>query len=144
MDREEFVTLTDHGTMKLRSAVARAMMLSAKERKGATIVREGEPASLNFKQIKNLAAQWDERLVPINRGPPSIASPAAKAATTSRRQRPHIRKGGTGTVARTSVQKASPIKLANGSSKHNSRMPHKSKPADKKSGHKRSLRRTKA
>jgi len=65
MNPEEPVTLTDHGTMKLRSAVARAMMLPAKERKGATIVREGEPAILNFKQIKNLAAQWDERLVPI-------------------------------------------------------------------------------
>ncbi len=65
MDPEELVTLTDHGTMKLRSAVARAMMMPAKERKAATIVREGEPAILNFKQIKNLAAQWDERLVPI-------------------------------------------------------------------------------
>ena len=66
LDPEEFVTLTNHGTMKLRSAVARAMMMPAKERKGATIVREGEPATLNFKEIKNLAAQWDERLVPID------------------------------------------------------------------------------
>jgi hypothetical protein len=41
MDPEDLVTLTDHGTMKLRSAVARAMMLPAKERKMATIVREG-------------------------------------------------------------------------------------------------------
>ena len=65
MDPEELVALTDHGTMKLRSAVARAMMLPAKERKRAKIVREGEPAILNFEQIKNLAAQWDERLVPI-------------------------------------------------------------------------------
>ena len=32
MDPEELVTLTDHGIMKLRSAVARAMMLPAKER----------------------------------------------------------------------------------------------------------------
>jgi hypothetical protein len=61
-DPEEFVTLTDHGTMKLRSAVARAMMLPAKERKRATIAREGEPAILNFQQIKRLAAQWDQRL----------------------------------------------------------------------------------
>jgi hypothetical protein len=30
------------------------------------IVREGEPAILNFEQIKNLAAQWDERFVPID------------------------------------------------------------------------------
>jgi len=60
---EEFVTLTDHGSMKLRAAVLRAMMLPSKERKRTTIVREGEPAILNFEQIKNLAAKWDERLV---------------------------------------------------------------------------------
>jgi hypothetical protein len=65
-DPEEFVTLTDHGTMKLRSAVSRAMTLVPKERKRATIVREGDPAVLDFKQIKDLAAQWDERLVPID------------------------------------------------------------------------------
>src|SRR5258705_8225529 len=61
MDPEELVTLKDHGTMKLRAAVVRAMILSAKERKRATIVREGEPAILNFKQIRNLGAKWDER-----------------------------------------------------------------------------------
>jgi hypothetical protein len=66
LDPEEFVTLTDHGRMKLRSAVSRAMMLLPKERKQATIVRDGEPAILNFEQIKNLATQWDERLVPID------------------------------------------------------------------------------
>ena len=65
-DPEEFVTLTDHGTMKLRSAVSRAMMLLPKERKRATIVREGDPAILNFEQIKVLAARWAERLVPID------------------------------------------------------------------------------
>ena len=133
VDPEELVTLTDHGTMKLRSAVVRAMILPAKERKRAKILREGEPAILNFKQIRNLGAKWDERnlakqweerLVPINWGRPSIASPAVKAATTNRRQRPHIRK------ARTRA--------------HNTRMPHKSKPADKKSGHKRSPRRMRA
>jgi hypothetical protein len=52
--------------MKLRAAVARAMTLLPKERKRTTIVRKGKPAILNFKQIKNLAAQWDERLVPID------------------------------------------------------------------------------
>ena len=62
-DPEELVTLTDHGTMKLRSAVSRAMTLLPKERKRVTIVREGDPAILNFEQIKNLAARWDERLV---------------------------------------------------------------------------------
>jgi hypothetical protein len=48
IDPEELVTLTDHGAMKLRSAVVRAMILSAKERKRATIVREGKPATLHF------------------------------------------------------------------------------------------------
>ena len=52
MDPEELVTLTDHGTMKLRSAVVRAMILPAKERKRAKIVREGEPAILIFKQTE--------------------------------------------------------------------------------------------
>jgi hypothetical protein len=62
LDPEELVSLTDHGLMKLRAAVLRAMTLLSKERKRATIVREGEPAILNFEQIKDLAAQWDERL----------------------------------------------------------------------------------
>ena len=66
LDPEEFITLTDHGSMNLRATVLRAMTLLPKERKRTTIVREGEPAILNFKQIKNLAAQWDERLVPID------------------------------------------------------------------------------
>ena len=60
MDPEELVTLTNHGTMKLRSAVVRAMILSSKERKRATIVREGKPVILNFKQIRTLRAEWDE------------------------------------------------------------------------------------
>jgi hypothetical protein len=66
LDPEELVILTDHGTMRLRSAVSRAMMMVPKERKRATIVREGDPATLNFEQIKNLAAQWDERFVPTD------------------------------------------------------------------------------
>lgn len=66
LDPEEFVTLTDHGSMKLRAAVARAMTLLPEERKRTTIVRAREPAILNFKQIKTLAAQWDDRLVPID------------------------------------------------------------------------------
>lgn len=64
LDLEEFVTLTDHGSIKLRAAVLRAMTLLPSKR--TTIVREGEPAILNFEQIKNVAAQWDERLVPID------------------------------------------------------------------------------
>jgi hypothetical protein len=66
LDPEEIVTLTDHGTMKLRSAVSRAMMLLPKQRKLATIVREGEPAILKFEQIKRLAVQWDKPLVSID------------------------------------------------------------------------------
>jgi hypothetical protein len=59
LDPEELVTLTNHGTMKLHSAVARTMTLLPKERKRATIVREGKPAILKFEQIKDLAAQWE-------------------------------------------------------------------------------------
>jgi len=66
LDPEEFVTLTDHGSMKLRAAVSRAMTLLPKERKRTTIVRGGDPAILNFEQIKKLAPQWDDRLVPID------------------------------------------------------------------------------
>src|SRR5260221_12937969 len=43
MDPEELVTLTDHGTMKLRSAVVRAMILPAKERKRAKRRRASDP-----------------------------------------------------------------------------------------------------
>lgn len=66
LDPEEVVILTDHGSMKLRAAVLRAMTLLPKERKRTTIVRKDEPAILYFEQIKNLAAQWEERLVPID------------------------------------------------------------------------------
>jgi hypothetical protein len=66
LDPEEFVTLTNHGSMKLRAAVSRAMTLLPKERKRTTIVREGDPDILNFEQIKSLAAQWNERLAPID------------------------------------------------------------------------------
>ncbi|WP_092509962.1 hypothetical protein [Afipia sp. GAS231] len=59
IDPEEFVTLSNHGTMKLRSAVVRAMILPPEERKQATIVREGEPTILKFEQIRHLAAQWE-------------------------------------------------------------------------------------
>ena len=61
LDPEELVTLTNHGTMKLRSAVARAMMLPPQERDLATMIREGEPTILNFELIKHLAARWEEQ-----------------------------------------------------------------------------------
>jgi hypothetical protein len=66
LNPEELVTLTNHGNMKLRSAVSRAMILPPKERKRTTIVRDGDPAILNFEEIKELAAQWREQLVPID------------------------------------------------------------------------------
>jgi hypothetical protein len=59
IDPEEVVILTNHGSMKLRSAVARTMILPLKERKRATIVREGTSAILKFEQIRDLAAQWE-------------------------------------------------------------------------------------
>ena len=52
--------------MKLRAAVLRAMTLLPKERERTTNVRDGEPAILNCEPIKSLAAEWDERLVPID------------------------------------------------------------------------------
>jgi len=61
---EEIVTLTNHGTMKLRSAVARAMILPLKERTRATIIRDGKPATLKFDEIKDLAARWQRQLIP--------------------------------------------------------------------------------
>jgi hypothetical protein len=64
LDPEELVTLTNHGTMTLRSAVARAMILPPKERKRATIVREGKRATLKFEQIRDLAAEWAKQLIP--------------------------------------------------------------------------------
>jgi hypothetical protein len=59
-DPEQLVALTDRGTMTLRTAVARAMILPVKERMRATIVREGKPKVLRFGQIKDLAVQWDK------------------------------------------------------------------------------------
>jgi hypothetical protein len=58
IDPEELVTLKNHSTMKLRSAVARTMMLLP-QLKRATIVRKGEPAVLKFEQIKDLEARWE-------------------------------------------------------------------------------------
>ena len=91
IDPEELVTLTDHGTMKLRSAVVRAMILSAKERKRATIVREGKPAILHFEQIRDLGAKWDER-----RG----SSPRRKRFHERQQQPSRIRSRGNGRKSR--------------------------------------------
>ncbi len=56
LDPEELVTLTNHGTMKLRSA---------QERDLATIIRESEPMILDFDLIKHLAARWEEQGVSV-------------------------------------------------------------------------------
>jgi hypothetical protein len=64
LDPEELVTLTNHGTMKLRSAVARAMILPLDERERVTIIRRGKRATLKFGRIRNLAAEWAKQLVP--------------------------------------------------------------------------------
>ena len=63
-DPQEQVTLTNHGSMRLRSAVARAMTLPLDERKNATIVRKGKPATLRYERIKGLAVAWSKQLVP--------------------------------------------------------------------------------
>jgi hypothetical protein len=68
-DPQQLVSLTDHGTMTLRSAVARAMTLPFKERMRATIVREGKPKVLRFEQIKDLAVRWEKQLQPSEWGP---------------------------------------------------------------------------
>ena len=64
LDPEELVILTNHGTMKLRSAVARAMILPPDERKRVTIVQKGKRATLKFERIRDLAAEWANQLSP--------------------------------------------------------------------------------
>ncbi|MET3843993.1 hypothetical protein [Bradyrhizobium sp. OAE829] len=67
LDPEELVALTNHGIMKLRSAVARGMMLPPEERDAAAIiVRKGALAqsTLDFEQIKQLAARWKQEEQP--------------------------------------------------------------------------------
>jgi hypothetical protein len=55
VDPEELVELKNHGSMKLRCAVVRAMLLPPTERRETTILRQTEPTVLNFKKIKNLS-----------------------------------------------------------------------------------------
>ena len=56
VDSEEVVVLRNHGAMKLRCAVDRAMLLLPKERRDAAIVRLSEPSVLHFRTIKDLSA----------------------------------------------------------------------------------------
>ena len=62
LDPEEIVVLANHGVMKLRSAVARAMALLPEDRDTAIIVRKGELSQsiLGFEQIKQLAERWEQ------------------------------------------------------------------------------------
>ena len=60
LDPEEFVILTDHGPMKLQSAVARAMILPPEERNHASILRNGDPWMLNYDVIRYIAARWEK------------------------------------------------------------------------------------
>ena len=52
---DELVELRNHGSMKLRCAVARAMLLLPAERNKAKIVRNSEPSVLRFRAIKHLS-----------------------------------------------------------------------------------------
>jgi hypothetical protein len=61
LDPEEIVVLANHGAMKLRSAVARAMALLPEDRDAAIIVRkELSQSILGFEQIKQLAERWEQ------------------------------------------------------------------------------------
>ena len=62
LDPDEIVVLANHGVMRLRAAVARAMTLLPEDRDAAMIVRKGElsQAILGFEQIKQLASRWEQ------------------------------------------------------------------------------------
>jgi hypothetical protein len=61
LDPEEIVVLANHGAMKLRSAVARAMALLPEDRDAAIVVRkELSQSILGFEQIKQLAERWEQ------------------------------------------------------------------------------------
>ena len=57
VDPEELVELKNHGAMKLRCAVARAMLLLPTERREAAILRQSEPSVLKFRTIKHLSTE---------------------------------------------------------------------------------------
>ncbi len=82
VDPEELVELTNHGPMKLRCAVARAMLLLPTERRGATIVRESDPSVLKFKTIKDLSSVFARQRRPNQRK--SKASKHSKSPALSR------------------------------------------------------------
>jgi len=68
VDPEELVELKNHGSMKLRCAVARAMLLLPTERREAAIVRQSEPSVLRFRTIKNLSTMLERPRKPRKTG----------------------------------------------------------------------------
>lgn len=56
---EELVELSNHGAMKLRCAVERAMLMLPAERNKAKIVRSSEPSVLRFKAIRVLSSTFE-------------------------------------------------------------------------------------
>ncbi|MCA6120423.1 hypothetical protein J6500_00690 [Bradyrhizobium sp. WSM 1704] len=88
---DEFVELSNHGLMKLRSAVARAMVMLPSERSKATIVRLDEPSVLKFKAIKDLSQMFSGQAfsgTPSgSKSPTSPRSPRRKTQAASPRRR---------------------------------------------------------
>jgi hypothetical protein len=74
VDPEELVELRNHGPMKLRSAVARAMLLPPTERRNASIVRQSQPSVLKFKTIKDLSNVFERSRPCVLIWPPSMAT----------------------------------------------------------------------
>jgi hypothetical protein len=74
VDPEELVELRNHGSMKLRSAVARAMLLPPTERRNASIVRQSQPSVLKFKTIKDLSNVFERSRPCVLIWPPSLAT----------------------------------------------------------------------
>lgn len=83
---DEFVELSNHGLMKLRCAVARAMVMLPGERSKATIVRLDEPSVLKFKAIKDLS-QVFSGTSSRSKSQTSPRSRRRKTRATSHRQR---------------------------------------------------------
>ena len=77
---EELVELKNHGPMKLRYAVARAMLLLPAERSKATIFRQSEPSVLKFKAIKNLSNAFSR----LQRSQPRKGNASKRSSSSSR------------------------------------------------------------
>lgn len=88
VDPEELVELKNHGSMKLRCAVARAMFLPPTERRQVAIVRQVEPSVLKFKTIKDLSSQLERRRKP-RKG--KHTSKRSRVRTASPTRKPHSR-----------------------------------------------------